>query len=76
MRISVFIRIRTEFQCLNRYDQNYDIYKSEGQNSNVFKDKIRVSMFIKIGREFQCWKDKVRMPIFIKIGTEIRLLEC
>ena len=33
-RISVFGRIRLEFQCLERY----------GQNSNVWTDKFRIPM--------------------------------
>ena len=37
-------RIGSEFQCLTKY----------GQNFNVRKDKIRIPMFNKIGPEFQC----------------------
>ena len=41
-RISVFGRIRLEFQCLERY----------GQNSNVWTDKFRIPMYGQIRPEF------------------------
>ena len=39
----MLVRIRPEFQYLQK----------RGQNSNVRKDKIRIAMFTKIGPEFQ-----------------------
>ena len=39
----MFKRIRQEFQCLEGW----------GTNSNVWKDKTRISMFRKKGQEFQ-----------------------
>ena len=39
----MFGAIRAEFKCLKGY----------GQNSNVWKDKLRILMFEKTGSEFQ-----------------------
>ena len=39
----MFRRTRSEFQCL----------EGLGQNSNVWKDKVRILMFGRIGSKFQ-----------------------
>ena len=43
VRILMFGRIRSEFQCLDR----------QGQNSNVQKDKVTIPKFGRIRSEFQ-----------------------
>ena len=43
VRILMFRRTRSEFQCL----------EGLGQNSNVWKDKVRILMFGRIGPKFQ-----------------------
>ena len=40
----MFGRIKSEFQCL----------KALRQNSNVWKDKVRIPMFGRIAPEFPC----------------------
>ena len=40
----MFGAIRSEFQCLEEL----------GQNSNVWKGKVRIPMFGKVRSEFQC----------------------
>ena len=40
----MLVRIRSEFQYIQKW----------GQNSNVRKDMVRVTMLTKIGLEFQC----------------------
>ena len=40
----MFGRTRSEFQCLVR----------QGQNFNVWKDRARIAMFQRIRPEFQC----------------------
>ena len=41
-----FGRIRPEFQCL----------EGQEQNSNVWKDKVRIPMFGRIGPKFKSWE--------------------
>ena len=53
-------------------------------NSNVWKDKIRIPMFIKIGLEFEClegsdqnsnvWKIMKIIPMLMEIGPEFHYL--
>ena len=47
VRIPLFGRIRTEFQCLEGY----------GQNANVWKNQVRIPMFARIRSEFQCFEE-------------------
>ena len=61
----MFGRIRSEFQCL----------EGLGETSNVWKDKDRISMSGRIGREFQFSKDKKRIPLFGRIRLEFQSLE-
>ena len=53
----MFGRIRLEFQCLERY----------GQNSNVWTDKIRIP---RCGKNV--WTDKVKIPMFGQIKSEFQ----
>ena len=55
MKIPVFGRIRSEFQCL------------EVKHRNVYKDMVKIPMFGRIRSEFQCLKDKIRIPMFGRI---------
>ena len=45
-------RIRSKFQCL----------KGEGQNSNVWNDKMRIPMFGRIKSEFKCLERERKNP--------------
>ena len=52
IRIPVSKKIGPEFQCLEGWGENSNVYK-KGRNSKVWKDKIRISICIKIGPGFQ-----------------------
>ena len=59
-----------EFQCVERYVQN----------SNVWKDRARILMFGRIrlersGQNCSVWNDKVRIPMFGIIRSEFQWLE-
>ena len=58
----MLVRIRSEFQYLQKW----------GQNSNASKDKIRIPIFTKMGAEFHVRKDMVRFAMFTKIGPEFQ----
>ena len=58
----MFGRKTSEFQSL---------YK-QGQNTNVWNDKIRKPMCIKIEQNFGVWKDKMTILIFMKIGSKFK----
>ena len=51
----MFESIRPEIQCL----------EGQGQNSSVWKGKIRIPII---------WKDKVESPMLKKIGTKIAMI--
>ena len=68
-------RMRYEFQCLKEKSQNYNARIS---NSNVWKNKIRISMLIETGIEYQyylqgedknsnVYKNRARIPTFPRI---------
>ena len=63
----MFLRIRPEFKCLKKYDQN----------SNSSKNKVVIPMLREIGPEFQClqWKDKIRIRVFITIRPGFQCFE-
>ena len=48
----MFGKIRKEFQCLEGWDKNSNVWK-DGKNSNVFKDNSRNQMFGRI-KKCQC----------------------
>ena len=61
----MFVIIGPQFQCLEGWDQNSNVQNRgpefqclEGQdkNSNVWKDRVRIPMFIKIGLEFHSYE--------------------
>ena len=62
----MFGRIGHEFQCLERSEKNW----------NVYKDKARIPMFLeRYGQNSIVWKDKKRIPMFGKIRPEFQCLE-
>ena len=54
--------------------------KKFGQNTNIWKDKIRIPTIKQTGLEFHClegydknsnvWKDKITIPMLIEMGPE------
>lgn len=70
----MFKTIKSEFQC----------FKAQGGNSNVYKKKVQIPMFEKIKSEFQClkeqgahsyaWKKKVPIPMLRKIRCDFKCL--
>ena len=68
----MFGTMRSKFQCVTKY----------GQNFNVQKDKMRISMCIKIGSELQSferlvqnvnvYENRARIPLFLRIREEFQ----
>ena len=46
VRITMFMTIRSELQCLTW----------QGPNYNIYKEKVRITMFVRIKSELQCLK--------------------
>ena len=67
-------KVRSQFQCLEGYGQNY----------KVWKDNDRIPMFGKIRSAFQCLetydensnvsKDKAKIPVIGRIRSEFQCL--
>ena len=59
--------------------------KKFGQNTNIWKDKIRIPTIKQTGLEFHClegydknsnvWNDKITIPMLIEIGPEFHNFE-
>ena len=49
IRIPVTKKIGPEFQCLEGWGKNSNVYK-KGRNPNVWKDKIIITMLIEMGK--------------------------
>ena len=58
----MFGRIRKELQC----------FKGYGYNSNIWKDKVRIPVFGRIGPDFQCLEKYVQIPVFGRTGQEFQ----
>ena len=77
--------IRPEFQCLEGSGENSNVWKNNGRNFSVLKDKVRIPMFGRIRSHFQgverkglnssVWKDKVRILMFGRIRSEFQCLD-
>ena len=50
----MFTKNGPEFQCLKGQDQNSNLYKKKGQNSNVSNVVVRIPMPMKKRPNFQC----------------------
>ena len=71
----MFGRRSSELQWLKKF----------GQNTNIWKDKIRILTIKQTGLEFHClegydkdsnvWKDKITIPMLIEIGPEFHNFE-
>ena len=59
----MFGRIRSENQCVQK----------KGKYLSIWKDKIRIPIFIKKGQYSYVWKDKIRFPVFIGNRAKISM---
>ena len=52
------------------------MFIKKGQNSNVWKDMVRIPMFVKIGLEVtNVWEDEIQIPMCNKIGPELQCFQ-